>query len=89
MRQRPAILQYALLTLIAAISLAHAWGGARLTSDNFFHGMTTARMPFSSGYLQQSITGTNAEARVIVLRAKNQHGQPPAAIPPLFAAYHF
>lgn len=63
MRPKSAVLQYLVLAVVSALSLAHAYGGAVFGYRNFYYGMTTPRLPFSSGYLQQSITGMNEEAR--------------------------
>lgn len=96
MRQRPAILQYLLLGLVASLSLLHAVGGGRACLPELRPRAYDGQGSFSSGYIQQTITGTTEESRAAGLKRYDKALERvqilsaiPIPIPPSFVAYNF
>ena len=80
MLQRSARLQYALLALVAILALTHVYLGAVNNFQNLAHGHVRVRYPFFGGYLGNTLTLAQPEAKAAGLNAGDTvltiNGQP-------------
>jgi sigma-B regulation protein RsbU (phosphoserine phosphatase) len=69
MLQKSSRLQYALLALVAVLALTHVYLGALNVFQNLAHGHIRVRQPFFGGYLGNTLTLAQPEAKAAGLNA--------------------